>query len=151
MRRFSWPSSSGMEPPIEFASICQQHDVPMRSDEHAGGGTKQYKVTLRSVRYSSLPRVGGTVPGVKELNMASLRAGNRHALDDKTTSTGLAFGDEYREKLTREAGAKPSMVHKQKNQIGTLLYNAKQKEMEIMQGRLAGVSHKAMAKQKYGW
>lgn len=93
----------------------------------------------------------GAIPGVKELNMESLRAGTRGALDDKTSMTGLAFGDEYREKLNREAGAKPSMVHKQKNQIGTLLYNAKQKEMDIMNGRLAGVSHKAMAKQKYGW
>lgn len=72
-------------------------------------------------------------------------------LDDKTSATGLAFGDEHRAKLDKEGGAKPSVAHKQKNQIGTLLYNAKQKEMEIMQGRLAGVSHKAMAKQKYGW
>jgi proline-rich protein PRCC len=91
------------------------------------------------------------MPGVKELDMAALRAGSRHRLDDKTSATGLAFGDDHRDKLNKEAGAKPSMLHKSKNQIGTLLYNAKQKEMEIMQGRLAGVSHKAQAKQKYGW
>ena len=49
------------------------------------------------------------------------------------------------------AGAKPSAAHRSKNQIGSLLYNAKQAEMQIMEGRLAGVSHKAAAKRKYGW
>ena len=49
-------------------------------------------------------------------------------------ATGLAFGDEFREKLAREAGAKPSAAHRSKNQIGSLLYNAKQAEMQIMEG-----------------
>ena len=66
-------------------------------------------------------------------------------------ATGLAFGDEFREKLAREAGAKPSAAHRSKNQIGSLLYNAKQNELKILEGRLQGVTHKAMAKQKYGW
>ena len=70
---------------------------------------------------------------------------------DASSATGLAFGDEYRDKLQREAGAKPSATHKAKNQIGSLLYNAKQAELKIMEGRLQGVSHKAMTKQKYGW
>ena len=61
------------------------------------------------------------------------------------------LGEEHREKLAREAGAKPSAAHKSKNQIGSLLYEAKQAELKILEGRLAGASHKAAAKRKYGW
>ena len=92
---------------------------------------------------------GGTGAGVREMNLDALRAGARPV--EAASATGLAFGDEYRDKLQREAGAKPSATHKAKNQIGSLLYNAKQAELKIMEGRLQGVSHKAMSKQKYGW
>ena len=60
------------------------------------------------------------------------------------------LGEEHREKLAREAGAKPSAAHKSKNQIGSLLYEAKQAELKILEGRLAPTaSHKAAAKRKY--
>ena len=97
-------------------------------------------------------RPAAAVPGVtvKTVDLDTVRSNSRHLLDDKTSATGLAFDDAYREKLQKEAGAKPSFVHKSKNQIGSLLYNAKQNELKILEGRLQGVTHKAMAKQKYG-
>jgi len=94
---------------------------------------------------------GGPGVTVKTVDLDTVRSNSRHLLDDKTSATGLAFDDAYREKLQKEAGAKPSFVHKSKNQIGSLLYNAKQNELKILEGRLQGVTHKAMAKQKYGW
>jgi proline-rich protein PRCC len=89
---------------------------------------------------------GGEAPKVREMNLDALRAeasrGRADGVAGATAgATGLAFGDEFREKLAREAGAKPSAAHRSKNQIGSLLYNAKQAEMQIMEGRLAGVSH----------
>lgn len=90
---------------------------------------------------------GSTVRGI---SAAELRASGGDRIRESAT-TGLAFDDEYRDKLTREAGHAPSLVHKSKNQIGSLLYNAKQAELKIMEGRLQGVSHKAQARQKYGW
>ena len=39
------------------------------------------------------------------------------------------------------------MVHKTKNQIGSLYHSAKVQEMQIMEGRLRGVSHKVGAVQ----
>ena len=90
---------------------------------------------------------GSTVRGI---SAAELRASGGDRIRESAT-TGLAFDDEYRDKLPREAGHAPSLVHKSKNQIGSLLYNAKQAELKIMEGRLQGVSHKAQARQKYGW
>lgn len=87
---------------------------------------------------------------IRETNMASLRGecGGHHRV---AFDPAAVLGEEHREKLTREAGDKPSATNKNKNQIGSLLYEAKQAEMKILEGKLAGTSHKAMAKQKYGW
>lgn len=87
---------------------------------------------------------------VMEMSMQDIRK-TKNPLNDTSTLTGLAFGEEHQKKMMAAAGAKPSMVHKQKHQIGSLYYDAKVKEMQIMEGRLQGVSQKAMAKQKYGW
>ena len=87
---------------------------------------------------------------VKGVSAAQLRSGGGDRIRENAT-TGLAFDDEYRDKLTKDGGDAPSLAHKSKNQIGSLLYNAKQAELKIMEGRLQGVSHKAQARQKYGW
>ena len=92
--------------------------------------------------------VDGSV--VKGVSAAQLRSGGGDRIRENAT-TGLAFDDEYRDKLTKDGGHAPSLAHKSKNQIGSLLYNAKQAELKIMEGRLQGVSHKAQARQKYGW
>jgi proline-rich protein PRCC len=84
--------------------------------------------------------------------MASLRgeagclAGARASFDPASV-----LGEAYREKLAREGGAKPSAAHKSKNQIGALLYEAKQAELKILDGKVSSAGHKAAAKQKYGW
>jgi len=85
---------------------------------------------------------------VRETDAASLRGeGGAGGF----VNPASVLGEEHREKLAREAGAKPSAAHKSKNQIGSLLYEAKQAELKILEGRLAGASHKAAAKRKYGW
>ena len=120
------------------------------SNPTAGAGASGFDVDAALAAAMAEERArGGTGAGVREMNLDALRAGA--APVDASSATGLAFGDEYRDKLQREAGAKPSATHKAKNQIGSLLYNAKQAELKIMEGRLQGVSHKAMTKQKYGW
>ena len=89
---------------------------------------------------------------VRETNMASLRGdGGNNSRERAAFDPASVLGEEHREKLAREAGAKPSAAHKSKNQIGSLLYEAKQAELKILEGRLAGTSHKAAAKRKYGW
>ena len=90
---------------------------------------------------------------VRETNAASLRGEGGGAAFSARAAFDAAsvLGEEHREKLAREAGAKPSAAHKSKNQIGSLLYEAKQAELKILEGRLAGASHKAAAKRKYGW
>ncbi len=52
------------------------------------------------------------------------------------------------------ADAKPfegDKTAKRKHQIGTLFYNAKMKELEILEGKAAGFKAKAESKGKYGW
>jgi proline-rich protein PRCC len=88
---------------------------------------------------------------VRETNMASLRGDCGDSETRAAFDPASVLGEEHREKLAREAGAKPSAAHKSKNQIGSLLYEAKQAELKILEGRLAGTSHKAAAKRKYGW
>ena len=88
---------------------------------------------------------------VRETNMSSLRGDCGDSETRAAFDPASVLGEEHREKLAREAGAKPSAAHKSKNQIGSLLYEAKQAELKILEGRLAGTSHKAAAKRKYGW
>ena len=113
-----------------------------RDTAGAGGGLFDVDAVMR--------RAGVDASAVRGISAAELRASGGDRIRENAT-TGLAFDDEYRDKLTREAGHAPSLVHKSKNQIGSLLYNAKQAELKIMEGRLQGVSHKAQARQKYGW
>jgi proline-rich protein PRCC len=52
------------------------------------------------------------------------------------------------------AQAKPfegDRMAKRKHQIGTLFYNAKMRELEIMEGKAAGMRARGEAKGKYGW
>ena len=88
---------------------------------------------------------------VRETDAASLRGDGGAGARARAFDPASVLGEEHREKLAREAGAKPSAAHKSKNQIGSLLYEAKQAELKILEGRLAGASHKAAAKRKYGW
>ena len=107
--------------------------------------------TARSPRRS--PRSAGAGRGgfaVRETDAAACGEGGAGARA-RAFDPASVLGEEHREKLAREAGAKPSAAHKSKNQIGSLLYEAKQAELKILEGRLAGASHKAAAKRKYGW
>jgi proline-rich protein PRCC len=46
---------------------------------------------------------------------------------------------------------KPSKLHRRKHQIGTLYFDMKQKEMELMERRSRGFMSKAETQAKYGW
>lgn len=45
----------------------------------------------------------------------------------------------------------PPQVARRKHQIGTLLANAKLKELEILEGKASGMKSKAETQGKYGW
>ncbi|XP_073145250.1 uncharacterized protein [Henckelia pumila] len=68
--------------------------------------------------------------------------------EDQTKMTGIAFGTAYQPISTK---GKPSKLHKRKHQIGSLLYDLKQKEMELAERRSKGYATKAQTQAKYGW
>lgn len=48
-------------------------------------------------------------------------------------------------------GHEGSRMAKRKHQIGTLLFNAKMKELEILEGKATAMRHKSETQAKYGW
>mmetsp|Transcript_462 Transcript_462/g.1192 ORF Transcript_462/g.1192 Transcript_462/m.1192 type:complete len:432 (+) Transcript_462:136-1431(+) len=74
------------------------------------------------------------------------------AAREAATNVRSALGPEYAAKLRNEA--KPfegDRLSKRKHQIGTLFYNAKMKELEIMEGKAHGMAQKGQTAAKYGW
>ena len=134
-----------------YANAPNASSRPLHDDDRTDAAAFDVDGALAAALAAERGR-GGAGFAVRETNMASLRGEG-----DPTSGARAAFdaasvlGEEHREKLAREAGAKPSAAHKSKNQIGSLLYEAKQAELKILEGRLAGASHKAAAKRKYGW
>ena len=51
----------------------------------------------------------------------------------------------------QEAGPRPDMKLRAKHQIGTLYWQSKQVELQIMEGKLLGMKSKAETQGKYGW
>lgn len=68
--------------------------------------------------------------------------------EDQVKSTGIAFGPAYQPASTK---GKPSKLHKRKHQIGSLLFDMRQKEMELAERRSKGFLTKAQTQAKYGW
>lgn len=63
-----------------------------------------------------------------------------------------ALGSDYAVQL--RSAAAPHVGEKmarRKHQIGTLLANAKLKELEILEGKASGMKTKAETQGKYGW
>eukprot|EP00854_Cymbomonas_tetramitiformis_P001212 gene1212-1789_t len=79
------------------------------------------------------------VPTFKEINQASLT--HLHKPAETMLETGKAFGPQYQQELIKQAGPKPDKLAKRKHQIGSLYYEAKAKELEMM----------AQTHGKYGW
>ncbi|KAF5843841.1 hypothetical protein DUNSADRAFT_5078 [Dunaliella salina] len=74
------------------------------------------------------------------------------AAREAATNVRSALGPEYAAKLRSDA--KPfegDRLSKRKHQIGTLFYNAKMKELEIMEGKAHGMAQKGATAAKYGW
>ncbi|KAL2455041.1 Mitotic checkpoint protein PRCC [Abeliophyllum distichum] len=68
--------------------------------------------------------------------------------EDQVKLTGIAFGPAYKPASTK---GKPSKLHKRKHQIGSLLYDLRQKETELAERRAKGFLTKAQTHAKYGW
>ncbi|KAL7081819.1 hypothetical protein ACP275_14G062400 [Erythranthe tilingii] len=67
---------------------------------------------------------------------------------DQVKSTGIAFGPQYEPTSTK---GKPTKLHKRKHQIGSLLFDMRQKETELAERRSKGFLTKAQTQAKYGW
>ncbi|KAJ4754928.1 Proline-rich protein PRCC [Rhynchospora pubera] len=68
---------------------------------------------------------------------------------DQVKLTGIAFGPSYQPATSSKE--KPSKLHKRKHHIGSLLYDMKQKEMELAESSAKGFLTKAETQAKYGW
>lgn len=63
-----------------------------------------------------------------------------------------AFLSTFAAKLRAEAQSyEGNKMAKRKHQIGTLFYNAKMKELEILEGKASSMRHKSETQAKYGW
>ncbi|EFJ33033.1 hypothetical protein SELMODRAFT_270529 [Selaginella moellendorffii] len=73
--------------------------------------------------------------------------------EDQLRMTGIAFGSTFSSVLDKKDDEenKPSKLHKKKHQIGSLYYDMKQKEFELMERRARGFLSKAQTHAKYGW
>ena len=49
------------------------------------------------------------------------------------------------------AGPRPNHVHKRKHQIGSLVFEAQQREAEAWDKRATAVKSKGSTRRKYGW
>jgi len=98
------------------------------------------------------PRGGPALqpPAVLEVSATQLTAGRDKLVATKTL-TGMAFGPEYEAKLRAEAGMKPSDTARRKHQIGSLLHDAKMREIEMLEGRLTAMKTKRETQARYGW
>jgi hypothetical protein len=87
-------------------------------------------------------------PSVIEVRQADLTGGPK-LREDQLRTTGIAFGPSYQPAATNKD--KPSKLHRRKHQIGSLFYEMKQKEMELVDRRAKGHLSKAETQAKYGW
>ncbi|CAM6018612.1 unnamed protein product [Sphagnum balticum] len=87
-------------------------------------------------------------PSVIEVRQADLTGGPK-LCEDRLRTTGIAFGPSYQPAATNKD--KPSKLHRRKHQIGSLFYEMKQKEMELVDRRAKGHLSKAETQAKYGW
>ncbi|KAI5068347.1 hypothetical protein GOP47_0016692 [Adiantum capillus-veneris] len=84
---------------------------------------------------------------VIEVKQADLTA--TKVREDQLRTTGIAFGPAYKPMATSKN--KPSKLHRRKHQIGSLYYDMRQKETELMERRAKGYMTKAETQAKYGW
>eukprot|EP00238_Polyblepharides_amylifera_P010105 CAMPEP_0196594082 /NCGR_PEP_ID=MMETSP1081-20130531/77323_1 /TAXON_ID=36882 /ORGANISM="Pyramimonas amylifera, Strain CCMP720" /LENGTH=353 /DNA_ID=CAMNT_0041918243 /DNA_START=214 /DNA_END=1272 /DNA_ORIENTATION=- len=70
---------------------------------------------------------------------------------DPMSETGKAFGPQYAAELKKQAGAKPDKQFRRKHQIGSLYYDAKVRELELLENRAKGMKSRSETQGKYGW
>lgn len=94
-------------------------------------------------------RKGGkdVAPNFIEVKQSDLTATKLR--EDQLRTTGIAFGPAYKPISSNKD--KPSKLHRRKHQIGSLYYDMKQKEMELLERRSRGTMTKSETQAKYGW
>lgn len=86
-------------------------------------------------------------PNLIEVKQADLTA--TKVREDQLRTTGIAFGPAYQPVSSNKD--KPSKLHRRKHQIGSLYFDMKQKEMELLERRAKGTMTKSQTQAKYGW
>ncbi|KAJ7555382.1 hypothetical protein O6H91_05G035100 [Diphasiastrum complanatum] len=86
-------------------------------------------------------------PVVLQVKQDDLTAGKIR--EDQLRVTGIAFGPSYKPVSANKD--KPSKLHRRKHQIGSLYFDMKQKEMELLERRAKGHMTKSETQAKYGW
>eukprot|EP00246_Nothoceros_aenigmaticus_P004880 TRINITY_DN165_c0_g1_i1.p1 TRINITY_DN165_c0_g1~~TRINITY_DN165_c0_g1_i1.p1 ORF type:complete len:207 (+),score=23.70 TRINITY_DN165_c0_g1_i1:29-622(+) len=99
---------------------------------------------LQSERKRGRPEV---IPNIIEVKQSDLTRGKLR--QDKLRPTGIAFGPAYQPVASNKD--KPSKMHRRKHQIGSLYFDMKQREMELLERRSRGQMTKAETQAKYGW
>ena len=89
------------------------------------------------------------MPKVVEVNQSSLVGG----IAERSASNPIrdALGDDYEQRLRNQAGNLPGQMARRKHQIGSLLYDSKMAELELLESRAKSVKTKRETQAKYGW
>lgn len=136
-------------------SVPQAHSYPVQSygSETVGsvGGVAEPSNDPLAQALAAERRKGRGMPTeglkIKEVNQQDLTKG--HIRADQMRATGIAFGPSYLPVSTSKD--KPDKVHRRKHQIGSLYYDMRQKEMELLERKAKGHLTKSETQAKYGW
>mmetsp|Transcript_10167 Transcript_10167/g.19146 ORF Transcript_10167/g.19146 Transcript_10167/m.19146 type:complete len:210 (+) Transcript_10167:172-801(+) len=145
------------------AMQMQQQEPPgyqVSQSAAAGGGgqgaQRVLELALEEERRRKKKRGGGyesgsssKMPKVVEVNQSSLVGG----IAERSASNPIrdALGDDYEQRLRNQAGNLPGQMARRKHQIGSLLYDSKMAELELLESRAKSVKTKRETQAKYGW
>jgi len=92
-------------------------------------------------------------PKVMEVSQSSLRATASASASASASANPVrdALGDDYENQLRKQAGNLPSTMSRRKHQIGSLYYDSKMREIELLENRAKSMKTKSETHAKYGW
>ncbi|CAI5942467.1 unnamed protein product [Closterium sp. NIES-65] len=140
----------------EYSTAALVAGVPEGGLGQAGGHTlgaegEDTEALARMARKRGRGReameVAAAAANVVEVKQADLTKGR--VRQDPMRATGTAFGPAYAP--VSAGGNKPSKMHRRKHQIGSLYFDMRQKETELVERRSKGMLSKAETHAKYGW
>ena len=89
------------------------------------------------------------LPQVLEINQTSLKGDFRESAVANPVRDAL--GEDYEAKLRKQAGQMPSTMSRRRHQIGQLYYDAKMREIDLLENRAKSMKTKHETQAKYGW